>query len=141
MFPFNRNCRYMSIFAVEARRAPPRVHWTKDNTQGDHDMNLENGKYEKGTQRKKRKRKKKKRGTVSIVAVVMIADEVYWGYHMRHRPNKVIIAAVVAIKCYCKPGYMVLGLKKTKALLLTATSISILSTLAITFYILVTADH
>jgi len=131
----------MSIFAVEARRAPPRVHWTKDNTQGDHDMNLENGKYEKGTQRKKRKRKKKKRGTVSIVAVVMIADEVYWGYHMRHRPNKVIIAAVVAIKCYCKPGYMVLGLKKTKALLLTATSISILSTLAITFYILVTADH
>jgi hypothetical protein len=61
-------------FAVKACRAPPR---TKDNTQGDHDMNMES--------MKKAPNVKKKRGTVSIVAVVMIADEVYRGYHMRHR--------------------------------------------------------
>jgi len=61
---------------VKACRAPPRVHRTKDNTEGDHDMNLESMKKAPNV---------KKKGTVSIVAVVMIADEVYWGYHMRHR--------------------------------------------------------
>ena len=61
--------------------------------------------------------------------------------HIGKKRGTVSIVAVVAIKCYCRPGYMVLGLKKTKALLLTTTSISILSSFAITFYILVTADH